>query len=92
MLRRDAVDHAGLLFFLEPVRVARNRYDVCVMKQPIEECRGERCVVGEGLVLLAKWQITGQDETACFVAFGDHLEEQVRLLSIHGQVSAPRSL
>lgn len=36
---------------------------------------------------MAERQIASQDETAGFIPFGDHLEEQVRLLPVHGQVS-----
>jgi hypothetical protein len=45
------------------------------MKQPVEERRRERCIVSEGLVPLPERKIAGQDESAGFVAFGDHLEE-----------------
>ena len=51
--------HAGLTFFLQPVRATEDRYDVCLMKQPVEEHRRERCVVGEGLVPLSERRIAG---------------------------------
>jgi hypothetical protein len=38
---------AGFLPTLQPIALAADLYDVCVMQEPIEQCRGERGVVGE---------------------------------------------
>lgn len=56
--------------FLQLVRVARDRHDVCAMNQQIEERRSERCVAGQRLIPLAERQISDRYETARFVGFG----------------------
>ncbi len=44
-----------------------------VVAQPIEGCRSEQAVGGEGLVPLGEVQVAGDDGGGCFVALGDEV-------------------
>ena len=57
-----------------------------MMQYSIQHGGGQCCVTGEGLVPLAKGQVRGQDNGTPFAAFGDELEQQIRLIPRHWQV------
>ena len=71
----------------EAVTFSRDRHDVCVVQQPIEQRRRQRCILREGRVPLTERQVARDDQTAALVQRRDDLEEQVRLLPGHWQIA-----
>src|SRR6516165_10133419 len=55
------------------------------MQQSVEERRGERGVLREGRSPLRERQVARHDGAGSFVALGDHVKEQVRLLAPKGR-------
>ncbi len=56
------------------------------MHQSVQHDRCQCRVAAKGLLPFAEAQIRGQDDRPFFVAFGDHLEEQVRLAIVEGHI------
>ena len=57
-----------------------------VMQLSVEHRRCQGAIAAEGLLPFAETQVRGQDDGAFFVAFGNHLKEEVRLRVTEGQV------
>ena len=72
---------------LQPVTFTRDRHDVRMVQQPIQQSSGQCRVLSERRVPPPKRQVAGHDQATAFVQGGDHLEEQVDLLTIHRQVA-----
>ena len=72
---------------LEPIVFPRNRHDMNVMQQPVQQRRRQGGVLRERGVPLSERQVAGNDQAPSFVLSGDHLEEQVGLLPVHRQVA-----
>lgn len=79
--------HAGLALVFETIAFPGDGQDMGVMQQAIQQCGGERRVLGKGMVPLSKGQIAGDDQAPFPIPRGDDLEEQVGLLTVHGQVA-----
>lgn len=81
------LNDACLAFLSEPIAVAFDLNDVRVVRDAVEHRGGQGAGTGEGLVLLAKGQIRGQNERAFFISVGNDLKEQVCLIFAHRQIS-----
>ena len=68
---------SGLALVFEAVALAADLDDVAVMQQPVEQCGGQRAVVGQGRGPLGKGQIAGQHDGATLIAPGHDLEEKM---------------
>jgi len=56
------------------------------MQDSIEHGRSQRGIGGKGFIPLAKGQVRDQDNGTPLVAFGDDLEQKIRLIPRHWQV------
>jgi hypothetical protein len=79
-------DEARFDFFPEPVGVALDVDRGGVVQDPVQDGRGDDRVA-EDLVPLGEAPVRGQDQRFFFVPPGDELEEQMRAVTVDGDVA-----
>ena len=62
--RLPGLNHSRLPLMFEAVTFTGDRYDLRVVQQTIEQCRGQRGILGKGGIPLAERQVAGDDQTA----------------------------
>jgi len=71
---------------LQPVAVAFEGEDLCVVDEPVDHRDGDG-VVAEDLAPCAEWLIRGDDQAGVLVAAGDEHEHEVRGLRVERDVA-----
>lgn len=75
------------LLAFQPVTLTIDLYNVAVVKQPVQQCRGQGCVICKCTGPLWEWQVTGHDDAACFIPLCNHIKKQVGFFPTERQVA-----
>ena len=79
-------DESRLDLFLEPIRVSLDVDRRRVVKDPVQDSRGDDGIA-EDLIPLAEAAVRGQDQGPLFVAPRDELKEQMGTVTVDGDVA-----
>ena len=58
-----------------------------VVQKPIEQSRGQRCIIGKRRRPLSERQVAGQHHASALITFGDDIKEQRGFLATERQVA-----